>query len=771
MINLKIDDTILEVKENTTILNAAASVGIHIPTLCYHKDLSPFGGCRMCVVEVKDARLPITACNTPVAPQMRVLTNTPNIIRYRRAILRMLLSNYYDAGYKRVNGKYGIDKDNDLIRLAKEYDIDVVAAMAKAPRFPVDADPNPYVLVDRNKCIQCNRCVRACAEIQGRFVWSQSYRGYQARIVAGDDSTMLASRCESCGACVAYCPTGALDNKMSITAGRADRLVRTTCTYCGVGCQLDLNVKDGKVIRVTSNADANGGSVNGLHLCVKGRYGYEFIHDPRRHRTPRVREYLLKNEPRPKNRGKFVDVDWDTALNIVALKLKQVSDEDSTKIGILASGHLLNEESYLLNKLARQALGTNNIDLISNLYFPNRWDELAAMTNSLDDIASKAQAFFIIGSNLTEQHPVFGARIRQNILRRKIKAVVASPDFINIEEYAALSLRHKPGTEAELVNGLMHIMLEKGWEDRGSIENDPGSFAIVRKVIDQYTPARVASLTAVPVEQLYAAAEILASHRPAAVVCGIGITSAEANRALINLQLLLGNLGVPGGGVNSLRALNNTQGAMDMGCMPDLLPGYQLISDANARSKFRQAWGREIREEPGMNASSIMAAVRALYIVGEDILNTSSEAASFRKNLEACEFVVLQEVAHSETTRYADVILPGVSFAEKTGTFTNTERRVQLVRQAIEPMNSALPDWQVITAIGNRLGCAWNYTDTAQIMAEIKTLTPIYAGISHERLGQGECLQWPVESEMHQGTPILSLGSFRIGEVYSCRKE
>jgi predicted molibdopterin-dependent oxidoreductase YjgC len=755
MINLKIDDTILDVKENTTILNAAASVGISIPTLCYHKDLSPFGGCRMCVVEVKDARLPMTACNTPVAPQMRVRTNTPSVIRYRRAILRMLLSNYYDAGYKRADGKCGIDEDNDLIRLAKEYEIDVAAAMAKSPRYPVDSDPNPFVLVDRNKCIQCNRCVRACAEIQGRFVWSQSYRGYQARIVAGDDSTMLASRCESCGACVAYCPTGALDNKMSITAGRADRLVQTTCTYCGIGCQLDLNVKDGKIIRVTSNADANGNSVNGLHLCVKGRYGYEFIHAAGRHKKPRVREYLLKEEPRPTNRGNFVEVDWDIALEIVARKFKQIRDEDSTKIGILASGHLLNEESYLLNKLARQGLGTNNIDLISNLYFPNGFNELHAMTNSLDDIATKAQAFFIIGSNLTEQHPVFGARIRQNILRRKIKAVVASPDFINIEEYAVLSLRHMPGTEAALINGLMHIILEKGWEDKESLQNYPNRFNAAREILNGYAPILVASLTGVPAEELYAAAEILASHHPMSVLAGIGIANPEANRALINLQLLLGNLGLPGGGVHSLRALNNTQGAIDMGCTPYFLTGYQPVSNVNARSKFQQAWGRAIQEETGMNASSMIANVRALYIVGEDILNTSSEAASFRENLEACEFVVVQEMAHSETTRYADVILPGVSFAEKTGTFTNTERRVQMVHQAIEPIDDSHPDWQIIADLGNRLGSGWAYMNTAQIMDEINTLTPIYAGISYERLQHGERLQWPVESETHEGTPIL----------------
>jgi len=772
MINLKINDTVLEVKEGTTILNAAASAGIFIPTLCYHKDLSPFGGCRFCVVDVEGARLPMTACNTPVVPEARILTDSPKVINYRRAILRMLLTNYYDAGYKRVNGRLGIDEDNELFRFAKEYGVNIASAMAKRPRYPVDSDPNPFVLVDRNKCIQCNRCVRACAEVQGRFVWSQSYRGYQARIVAGDDSTMLASRCESCGACVAYCPTGALDNKMSITADRADRLVQTTCTYCGIGCQLDLNMKDGKIIRVTSNADASGGSVNGLHLCIKGRYGYEFIHHPRRHSKPRVREYLLKGEPRPAaGRGKFVDVDWDTALDLVARKFKQISDEDGAKTGVLASGRLLNEESYLLGKLARQGLGTNNIDIASNLYFQDETDGLLdslglpAMTNSLDDIAANAQAFFVIGSNLTEAHPVFGARIRQAILKRKLKTVVASPDFINIEEYAALSLRHKPGTEAALVNGLMNIILEKGWQDKDALKKYPDGFKEAKAIIDGYTPKRVADLTGVPADQLYAAAEILSSHHPAAVLWGIGISNPQATHALANLQLLLGNLGQAGGGVNPLRAQNNTQGASDMGCTPDFLPGYQPVSDANARGKFEQAWGGAIKDKAGMGAPKMVGNVRALYIIGEDILNTSPEAADIRKNLEACEFVVLQEMAFSETTRYADVILPGVSFAEKTGTFTSTERRVQMVRQAIEPIGAARPDWRIIAGLGSRLGSGWDYASSAQIMDEIAALTPIYAGITHERLVSGERLQWPVESKAHHGTPILPLGLFSGGKV------
>lgn len=777
MIHLKLNDIDLEVREGTTILNAAASAGILIPTLCYHKDLSPFGACRFCVVEVKGVRLPMTACNTPVIPEMDALTDSPNIIRYRRAILHMLLSNYYDAGYKRINGKNGIDEDNELMRYARQYQVDVPSAMAKRPRYPVDSDPNPYVLVDRNKCIQCTRCVRACAEIQGRFVWSQSYRGYQARIVAGDDTTMLASRCESCGACVAYCPTGALDNKMSITAGRADRIVRTTCTYCGLGCQLDLNVKGEKVIRVTSSVDPSGSSVNGLHLCVKGRYGYEFIHHPRRHTRPRLREYLLKNETRPAGRGRFVEVEWDTALDIVARKFNQIREQGEGKIGVLASGRLLNEESYLLGKLARQGLRTNHIDLASNLFYPDRSEGLLAsfglpaMTNSLEDIAAAAQAFLVIGSNLTEQHPVFGARIRQNVLRRHIQMVVASPDFINLEEYAALSLRHLPGTESVLINGLMNIILAKGWQDSAFLEKYPLGFEKTRDILEQYTPERVTALTAVPADQLYAAAEILASHHPAAVLCGAGLSDEGAIHALANLQLLLGNLGMPGGGVNPLRAQNNTQGASDMGCTPDFLPGYQPIGDEKSREKFEQAWGQAIPGEAGLRAAEILAAaaegkIDALYILGEDLLNTSPEAASLRAGLEACEFVVVQEIAASDTTRYADVILPGASFAEKTGTFTSTERRVQMVHQAIAPVGGSRPDWQILTALGSRLGPGWNYTDPAQILDEIAALTPIYTGITHDRLEHGEQLQWPVESSSHTGTQLLPLGLFSCGEVH-----
>ncbi|MDI6693753.1 MAG: molybdopterin-dependent oxidoreductase [Anaerolineales bacterium] len=797
MISLTINGQTVEAPENYTVLQAAEKLGITIPTLCYHKNLSPFGGCRLCVVEVQGARLPMTSCVLPVSPGLVVQTESPAVIQYRRAILRILLTNYYDAGYKRTNGKFDLDEDNELMHWARVYEIDSRKFMAKKPRFPIDSDPNPFVWVDMNKCIQCTRCVRACAEVQGRFVWSQSYRGYKARIVAGADTTMLQARCESCGACVAYCPTGALDNKMSVGAGRADRLIRTTCTYCGVGCQLALNVKDdvpgGRVIRVTSNTDESVASVNGLHLCVKGRYGYEFIHSSQRATRPRVREYLLDGTPRPKERGRWVEVDWDTALNAAAQGLLRARNQHGGQaIGVLASGKNTNEENYLLNKLARQALGTNHIDCCSHIYHAplteglNEALGIPAMSNSFDDIASRANSLLVIGSNLTEQHPVFGAHIRQAVLRRKIKMIVANPDFTNIAEYAALPLYHRPNTETALINGLMHIILEKGWEDQTCIAKYPNGFAEFRAVVAKYTPQKVAKITGLSVEDLYQAAEILATNHPTAVLWSVGLADPSTGRgnvqSLANLQLLLGNLDIPGGGVNPLGGQNNIQGACDMGCLPELLPGYRRVADEAARAQFERAWGTTIPAETGLPAAQMLSAagqgrIKALYLYGEDILNTSTLGAQLRRDLQACEFVVLQEILPSEATRYADVLLPGVSFAEKSGTYTSAERRIQMIHQAIEPIGEARPDWRIIADVARRILAgegqsiretdysAWDYETPEQIFREIAALTPIYAGVSYERLERGERLQWPVDTAEHPGTPLLHCGYFSEGQA------
>jgi predicted molibdopterin-dependent oxidoreductase YjgC len=359
-INIFINNQSVTTQNGKTVLEAAREQGIVIPTLCYHKDLSPVGSCRLCVVEVENWRGQVAACTLEAAEGMKVFTETPGVVQSRKMVLQLLLQNYHDAGYASQDNHF-----NEFSYWVNHYQVTLPEFSSLKPRFPVNSDPNPFVFVDFNKCILCTRCVRACAEIQGRFVWGVGYRGDEAKIIAGADTDMIDARCESCGACVAVCPTGALDNKMSMGKGIPDKVVTTTCTYCGVGCQFDLNVKDNKIIRVTSNPNA---AVNGIHLCVKGRYGYDFVHHPDRLTKPKVRKYLLDGTPRPKDRGEWVDVDWDTALKISAKKLRFARDTyGPDSVGVLTSAKCLNEENYLMNKFARQVIGTNNIDHCARL--------------------------------------------------------------------------------------------------------------------------------------------------------------------------------------------------------------------------------------------------------------------------------------------------------------------------------------------------------------------------------------------------------------------
>lgn len=356
---LRINGKSIEVDEGTMVLRAAEQLGITIPTLCDHPDLHPYGGCRLCVVEVKGARYPLASCQLLVTEGMEITTESRGLTRARKFILSMILSTYYSEK------PHGTQKETQFMHWVRHYHLNPKKLMAKAPRYPVNPDPNPFLWLDMNKCILCTRCIRACEEIQGRFVWNLAGRGMDTQVIAGAGVDVLSARCESCGACAAYCPTGAIDHKMSIAAGYPDRLVRTTCTYCGVGCQLDLNVKNNRIIRVTSAPDA---PVNGMHLCVKGRYGYDFVHHPDRLRKPQVRRYLLEGKPRPAGRGEWVEVDWDTALDLAAKKLAEIRDNfGGDAIGLLTSAKCTNEENYLMNKFARQVLGTNNIDHCARL--------------------------------------------------------------------------------------------------------------------------------------------------------------------------------------------------------------------------------------------------------------------------------------------------------------------------------------------------------------------------------------------------------------------
>ncbi len=786
MIRLKIDGKLLEVPEGTTVLEAAQAAGISIPTLCHHKDLSPFGGCRLCIVEVAGARTPMAACTLPVEADLQVYTDTAEIRDSRRTILKLIASAYHDAGYAERDQHM-----DELLRWCNAYGVDLQTEMAATPRYPIDSDPNPFLWVDLNKCILCSRCVRACAEIQGRFVWGLSERGYDSRIVAGLDEPLLEARCESCGACVAYCPTGALDNKMSITSGRPDRLVTTTCTYCGVGCQFDLNIKDDRIIRVTSNPNA---PVNGMRLCVKGRYGYDFVHHPDRLTKPLVRQYLLEGFARPQygDRGPWVEVDWETALDLAAKKLdstRRQSGPDS--IGILTSAKCTNEENYLMNKFARQVIGTNNIDHCARLCHSSTVAGLAiafgsgAMTNPMADIVENAAAIFVTGSNTTEQHPVFGTMIRQAVLKRGVKLIVADPRRIDLVEFAALHLQQTPGTDIALLNGLMHIILEKGWADMDFVHQRTEGFEEFQANLAKYPPETAAEITGVPVHLLYQAAEIMGTHKPMAVLWAMGITQHTVGVqnvfTLANLQMLLGNLGIPGGGINPLRGQNNVQGACDMGGLPNVFPAYQPVAAPEVRRKFEQNWGAPLSDTPGLTVTEMIPAagegkIKALYILGENPLMSDPDTNHIRRCLEKLDFMVLQEIFPSETSVYADILLPGVSFAEKTGTFTNTERRIQLVRKAIPPVGQAKDDWEITSRLAKRLIASsdakpapapyagWDYSHPADIMAEISALAPSYAGVDYQRLELGDQLHWPVRDRDHTGTPILHVGQFTRGK-------
>ena len=796
MANVTINDRSIEVPDGTTVLDAASQLGVEIPTLCHHKDLTPVGSCRLCLVDVEGWREPQAACALRTEDRMIVRTETSELDQHRRMVLELLLQDYSDAGYAPADST-----PSEFMRWVDHYKVPLPRREGE-PRYRVDSDPNPFVWVDLNKCILCTRCVRACEEVQGRFVWGVAQRGHQTKIVAGQDTTMLDARCESCGACAAYYPTGALDDRMSMNARPPRRVVRTTCAYCGVGCQFDLHVRDERIVRVTSTPDA---AVNGMSLCVKGRYGFDYVHHEDRLQRPRMRKYLLDGVPsseRSTDRGPWVDVEWETALSFVAERfadIKKATGSDS--IGVMSSAKCTNEENYLMQKFARQVIGTHNVDHCARLCHSSTVAGLSmaygsgAMSNSMDDIVENASAMFIIGSNTTEQHPVFGAMIRQAVRKRDMKLVVADPRKIDITEFATQHVRHRPGTDVALINGLMHLALRNNWQDQSFVDERCEGFDDLQATLQRYTPDFVSGITGVSTSDLEQAAEVVCCNRPMAVVWAMGITQHTTGvmnvLSLANLQMLLGNMGLPGGGVNPLRGQNNVQGACDMGALPNVFPGYQSVVDDAVVQKFADLWACSVSDQPGttplpdstrpgLTVTEMVDAagdgkIRALYILGEDPVMTEPDVNQVRRRLEMAEFVVLQEIFPSETSRYADVLLPGTSFAEKSGTFTNTDRRIQPVRQAIEPLGDAQPDWKITSELARRVmeierrdpigsHAAWEYGDSDDVQREISAVTPIYAGVTPDRVQRGERLQWPVLDASHSGTPILHVDRFTRGK-------
>lgn len=786
MPQLQIDDQTIDFEEGQTVLEVAAAAGVRIPTLCHHPDLSDVGSCRICLVQIEGSEHLVPACKHPAMAGIKIQTHSPATLAARRLVLQLLTS---QGGFD-IHGTQ--EPLTEFDRLLREYE--VVPTAEATPRYPVDSDPSPFLHVDLNQCILCTRCIRACAEVQGRFVWGLSNRGHEAHIEAGAGVTLDEAACEGCGACVAYCPTAALTDRIALGTPEPDRKVQTTCAYCGVGCQFDLNVVDDRVVRVTSNPAA---PVNGMHLCVKGRYGFDYIHHSDRLSRPRVRRELLEGRTRSpgESRGEWVEVDWDQALDIVSSRLVAIHRESGPdSLGFFSSAKCTNEENYLVQKLARQVFGTQNVDHCARLCHASTVAGLGmavgsgAMSNSLDDVAEQAAVLLVIGSNTTEQHPVFGSMLRQAVLQRGAKLIVADPRRIDLAEFAALHLQHRPGTDIALLNGLMHLILKNNWHDQKFIEDRCENIEALTQTLNAYPPERVAEITGLSVEQLERAAELLGTHRPGAVIWAMGITQHVTGvmnvLSLANLQLLLGNFGIPGSGVNPLRGQNNVQGACDLGALPNVFPGYQSVTDPAVREKFARAWAVggtpvEFPSQPGRTLTEMIdlagsRQLRGLFIMGENPVLTDPDSAHVRHCLAAAEFVVLHEIFPSATSEFADVLLPGTTFAERDGTFTNTERRIQLIRQAIPPQGESRSEWEVLSELGRRcltlqgrtpLGSAasFDFASPAAIMDEMATLTPSYAGVSYSRLERGDRLQWPVPSRDSPSTPILHRESFPIG--------
>ena len=750
-VSLTIDGTKVEAREGATVLGAAQDAGIYIPSLCTDPDLEPYGGCRLCLVEIENVEGLPASCTTPVAEGMMIHTDTSRVNEVRRRIVELLLSDHPDNCLVCPKNQHC-----ELQRVAAYVGVDQQRFKKLERPILIDSS-NPFFVRDSSKCILCGKCVRVCSEVQGVAALEVFNDGLSSKIVTVDDRPIVESVCESCGHCVARCPTGALMPKNFRWPAKE---VKTVCPYCGVGCGIYLAVRENKVVGVRGNPES---PVSRGSLCVKGQFGLEFINHPSRLTSPLIRR-----------NGKLSPATWDEALDLVASKLAEYRGD---KVAVISSAKCTNEENYLIQKFARVVLGTNNIDHCARLCHAPTVAGLAqsfgsgAMTDSIDEI-SRAACILAIGTNTTATHPVIGLKIKKAV-RDGAKLIVANPRQIDLCRIAHLWLRHRPGTDVALLMGMMRVIVDAGLADSSFMEERCENFAAFKRSLKPFDLDFVERVTAVPGEQVAEAARLYATTKPATILYAMGITQhthgTDNVLATANLAMLTGNIGKPSTGVNALRGHNNVQGACDMGALPNVYTGYQPVDDPRVREKFETAWQRSLNTSPGLTLTEIFQAayerkVKALYLVGENPILSDPEATHIDEALKKLEFLVVQDVFLSETAQLAHVVLPAATFAEKDGTFTNTERRVQRVRKAIEPVGNSQPDWWITCQIAQRMGGkGFDFDHPSQIMEEIARLTPSYGGISYHRLENGG-LQWPCPTTEHPGTPILHVDTFVRGK-------
>jgi formate dehydrogenase major subunit len=753
VIRVVVDGRTVDMPGEGTVLHALRRAGVQIPALCHDDRLEPSGSCRTCLVQVEGAPRPATACTTPLADGMEIATGTEELVQARRGVLEMLVRRYPAQAIRRFPGK----PFHEEIRRAGLLD------RAAGPRADSGGrdDSHPYIAVDMTRCIHCYRCVRICGEVQGQWVWHVRGRGVETTI-APDGPTLRESTCVSCGACVDTCPTGALEDKTVAAIGGPLRRTRTTCPYCGVGCEIDVGTRRGSIVSV---APVLAAPVNRGHLCVKGRYAFGFVSA-----ADRVTEPMLRDG------AEWRRVSWREARAFVADRLLAlIRRHGPDSVGLLGSARATNEENYLAQKLARAVLGTNNVDCCARVcHAPSAAALKGAFgaglaTNSFDDIEA-ARAILVCGANATEDHPIVGARIKQAALGGT-RLVVIDPRRIELAKYADCHLAPKPGTNVPLLNAMAHVIVADGLCDTAFVERRVTGFPDFAAFVAAWSPERASAICGVDAADIRRAARLYASGPPAMSVHGLGLTEhvqgTDGVTALINLALLTGNIGRPGAGVNPLRGQNNVQGAAHMGCDPGLLPGS--VSLDRGRQAYEALAGVPLPASPGLHLLEMIDAalagrLKALWVIGYDVLLTNPQAAETARALRALELVIVQDMFLTETARACGtVFLPACSSFEKDGTFMNAERRIQRVRAALRPAGASKPDWQILSEIARAMGGrGFAFAGPEDVWNEVRALCDGARGMTYERL-EGSGLQWPCPDQAHPGTPILHRDAFARG--------
>ncbi len=785
-VTLTIDGQKITVPAGTSVMRAAKEAGITVPKLCATDSIEPIGSCRLCMVEIKGQRGTPASCTTPVSEGMEVQTQTTQLKRLRKGVMELYISDHPldcltcaangDCELQDMAGAVGL---RDVRYAAGENHFEVRANGEANPRYIAKDISNPYFSYDPAKCIVCMRCVRACEEVQGTFALTIEGRGFDARIsTAAPD--FLSSDCVSCGACVQACPTATLVEKSVEEIGTPERSVVTTCAYCGVGCSFEAQMRGDELVRMVPY---KGGEANRGHSCVKGRFAWGYANHQDRILNPMIRDQIT--DP-------WREVSWEEALSFTASRLNAIADKHGKDaLGVITSSRCTNEETFLVQKLTRAVFGNNNTDTCARVchsptgYGLKQTFGTSAGTQNFDSV-EHVDCALVIGANPTDGHPVFASRLRKR-LRQGASLIVADPrrtDLLttpHINESHHLALR--PGTNVALLSAMAHVILTEGLEDKAFIRDrcDSEEFADYAEFITdpRHAPEATEAQTGVPAAALREAARAFAKAPNGAIYYGLGVTEHSQGSttvmAIANLAMLTGNIGREGVGVNPLRGQNNVQGSCDMGSFPHELPGYRHVSDDTARGIFEKAWGVTLPAEPGLRIPNMLDEAvagnfKALYCQGEDILQSDPDTKHVAAGLAAMDCVIVHDLFLNETANYAHVFLPGSTFLEKDGTFTNAERRINRVRRVMAPKNG-YADWEVTQLLANAMGAGWEYTHPSQIMDEIAATTPGFANVSYALLEDRGSVQWPCNDDAPDGSPIMHIDEFVRGKGRFIRTE